>query len=278
MSDKGQQSENKRTQGLSIGTIIPAYWRVDKQKYWDRITLGKTLYPDSAIIVIIPLEAAYQAILPSQRPYQNEWRAVIKELYDMGILLAGRVDTKFGERPLHESMADAMLWKSAYPHQDVIPGVFFDRMSNQTDRKAYYQVLHEGCRNNSGYDFTVGNAGGPVPLDFLDGTIADIVIVKDSGGLEAVDSTYQRYAPYDDKKKSSSSCGVGVLAHSVTGYDASWVAQITKYVDWVYMTESSGSYTTGPPVYLDTLLSQLDSLNKTPSSSSSSSSSPSRML
>jgi len=262
--------------GAIKGCIIPAYWQVTQQDHWNTLVDTKRFFPSVPMIVILPLEAA-MSIINSQTnlPLANAWRRVTSELADAGIRMAGRINTRFAERPLPESMGDAMTWRSAFQmkvtgkkrgeeqyHNTSLSGLMLDNVSNQfdTDIMAYYQELHTLARENGHFDFTIINASRPVPPSMVkDGRMGDIVIVKDSWGMDVVDSSYQQYAliPKEERR-----CSLAALANRVPYYDASWVAQMAQCVDYIFVTSGDASYMGGPPIYFRDLISHLETLSR----------------
>ena len=75
-------------------------------------------------------------------------------------------------------------------------GIFFDEMSNVQGNAAYYLTLSTYAKS-IGFEFTVGNPGGPVPTDSYIGSVNCIVAYENEGlpnisSLASLDTSFSR--------------------------------------------------------------------------------------
>ena len=85
---------------------------------------------------------------------------------------------------------------------------------------------------NTGMTYTVGNPGTSIPESFI-GTV-DTILVYESTGLPSISTLTSRTfnGKYDMNK-------FGAIPHSVSKYNASWVAQAQDIAGYIYVTNDS---------------------------------------
>jgi len=242
--------------GFELGCIIPAYWPSTDTRTWTDLIQTKRTYPNVDMMVVLPEVAALSVI--HSRPDADSWRSLVTQLNKADIVTLGRMDTNFASVQIHELQPIAHTWQSAFGTGDhEIDGIFFDNMSNQVSDADFYRELYQYVRKNSQFSMAVGNVGRPMPKELLEDTkLPDVFIIKDSAGYDVVDSKYLQYQNVSNRL-------LGVLVHSAPFLDRAWLAQVTQYVNWVYVSSGSGSYNAGLPNYFIDLVVQLNTLQQT---------------
>jgi hypothetical protein len=113
--------------------VVPAYFRPDTRPD-DWQLLAK--HAQQVRLVILNLANG-----PGPRP-DPAYHAALSRLREVGVAIAGYVDTNYGQRPVPEALADL----DNFLHWYAVSGVCFDRVSVTAEHLGYYAALSRDAR------------------------------------------------------------------------------------------------------------------------------------
>jgi len=147
-------------------------------------------------------------------------------------------------------IADINTYKSWYN----VSGIFFDEMSNVPANAAYYSALSTYAKS-IGFEFTVGNPGGPVPTSYI-GSV-DCIVAYENQSLPSISSL-------SSLQTSFSKNGLAAISYGVNALSTSYTSSVANYVGYIYVTNAGlpNPYSELPP-YFSSLVASLDTSNAT---------------
>jgi len=205
------------------GIVIPLY-TYPTDSSWSTLITVHNGHPSVPMIAIIN---------PSNGPgtYDPNFAIGINSLTTNGIIVLGYVHTGFGFgglRPIAtiESLIDN------YSSWYTVNGILFDEMANIAGDEAYYTTLSTYALSK-GYTYTMGNPGTSTIPSYI-GT-ENSMCIYESSGLPSLttlaSSTFNLLYP------KSNFCYIALgIAYNPTFENSS-----SQYVQWLYMTDASGS-------------------------------------
>lgn len=149
-----------------------------------------------------------------------------QQMQSAGIVTAGYVYTDYAARDPEICKQRIDLYKRLYG----TTGIHFDEMSNVIGNETYYSSLDAYAKGSTGMTFTMGNPGTSFPESYV-GTVNTIIVYEDKG-LPSISTLQSR--TFHGKRYDKNN--FGVLPHTVSRYDATWVAQAREVVGYVYVT------------------------------------------
>ncbi|MHB2036265.1 MAG: spherulation-specific family 4 protein, partial [Nitrososphaerales archaeon] len=133
-------------------------------------------------------------------------------------------------------------------------GIFFDEMSNVPGNQGYYSALSNYAKS-IGFEFTVGNPGGPVPTSYI-GSV-DCIVAYENQSLPSISSL-------SSLQTSFSKNGLAAISYGVNTLSTSYTSSVANYVGYIYVTNAGlpNPYSELPP-YFSSLVASLDTSNAT---------------
>jgi hypothetical protein len=200
----------------SYSLLVPLY--IYPGCEWDSITHIKSTYPSASITVIAN---------PDNGPGASKdetYATYIAEMQESGVKVLGYVPTGYGSRDISEVESEVDRWVEWYN----IDGIFFDEVSTDSDKEAYYQSLVDYLKNKSSSYMAVGNPGTYDPDTLSNYTaIFDVLIVYEDPG-------YPASLPSGNPDK------LGVLVYDAPTFEEGKFSNILGKAHYVYVTDDSG--------------------------------------
>jgi len=157
--------------------LLPLYsypnWYDGNDSYaWYPLIAAKTADSRSRITAIINPENGHFS------ECNDDFARGLDDLSAAGIATIGYVYTLYGERDIAEVKEDIDNWKACYAAKG-IGGIFFDEVSTDPERLAYYRQLSDYAREK-GLSFVVLNPGTTTDSAYITSAIADIVVTYEN--------------------------------------------------------------------------------------------------
>ena len=233
---------SQATTSTPTGVMIPLYSYPGSD--WNVVEQAKLAHPSVPIVAIINPNNG-----PGGSQDQN-YVAGVNNLRSAGVTILGYVYTSYASRSSTSVIADINTYKSWYN----VSGIFFDEMSNLQGNSAYYSALSTYAKS-IGFEFTVGNPGGPVPTSYI-GSV-DCIVAYENQGLPSISSL----ASMDS---SFSKNGLAAISYGVNALSTSYTSSVANYVGYIYVT---GAGLPNPyselPTYFSALVAALDTSGTT---------------
>ncbi len=226
-------SQKAMAESNETGIIIPLYSYPGPT--WDTLIQEKKLHPTVPVIAIIN---------PDNGPgiKNSDYLDGIQRLQSSGITVLGYVYTG------NTDLSTVTTYINEYKNWYHVNGIFFDQMYNDIGHELYYRHLSEYVKL-LGMNMTVGNPGVDTLPSYI-GTVDNLVVHDDPG----LPSSNLFGGWHSDYTKSNFS----IISYDIHNVNETFVADSTKYVKFLYLTDASGSNPFDSlPTYLDGLFSDL---------------------
>ena len=233
---------SQSTLSSPTGVIVPLYSYPGSD--WNVVEQAKLAHPSVPIVAIINPNNG-----PGGSQDQN-YVAGVNNLRSAGVTILGYVHTSYAARSSTSVIADINTYKSWYN----VSGIFFDEMSNVPANAAYYSALSTYAKS-IGFEFTVGNPGGPVPTSYI-GSV-DCIVAYENQSLPSISSL-------SSLQTSFSKNGLAAISYGVNALSTSYTSSVANYVGYIYVTNAGlpNPYSELPP-YFSSLVASLDTSNAT---------------
>jgi hypothetical protein len=213
-------------------------------------------YPTASVIQpLLDAQIAHpnvpmQVILnPDTGPGQTQdptYVSAIQAFDAVGIQSIGYVNTSNNARPIADVMSDILLWQTLYSPD----GIFLDSMGSDL---SYYQSLTDYIKG-LGMQFSIGNAGGNVNIDYAN--VVDTVVIDTDNSLPILTD----YADWQDSGLPTTA--MAMLLYDITQFPPAFLFQAKQFVGWLYVTDANGiDPWDGLPTYFNLLMSALDTVD-----------------
>ncbi len=221
------------------GIIVPLY--IYPGTDWDRLVQAKNNYPRVPMIAVIN---------PADGPGSDRNASYVRgiqTLHDASIIVLGYVHTAYASRSREAGIADIDTYAQWYE----LDGIFFDEMSAVAGNEDYYAAL-TSYSQSVGFRYTIANPAVSTLPGYID-TVNTLVVYEDAG----LPPTLPLADWHDDYARRN----FALIAHSVESIDQSFVAEVSGYVSYMYITNDTlpNPYDTLPG-YFEQLVAALSEL------------------
>jgi len=157
----------------SLKILIPLYSYPtakdeNRDLIWDKFIEIRNRYNDVEVIAVINPDNG--DFITEDSNYVDG----IKKLVENDIRVMGYVYTGYALRYIEELKNNIESWREIYQIYGV-EGIFFDEVSEKVEDLEYYKDIINYTKEN-GFEFTILNAGYTTAQEYIDESIADIVV------------------------------------------------------------------------------------------------------
>ena len=201
--------------------VVPAYFRPDTRPDDWQLLAARA---QQVRLVILNLANG-----PGPQP-DPAYYAALGRLREVGVAVAGYVDTNYGRRPAREALADLDLFLQWY----AVSGVCFDRVSVTAEHLGYYAALSRDARG----------AGARVVL-FNHGAHPLEAYAEHANLLGTFEGPWRAYlqlaVPRWTRSRPASTFYHVVYKVPRENFDHAFLLAIRRRAGWVYITDRSGA-------------------------------------
>ena len=228
---------------LAVGMLIPAYVYPSPTTYFDTLLAAGASNPN--VPMIFALTPAFTGGADAN------YTSIIATIKAAGYRVVLVVDVVNGTLALATAKARCATLQGYYPAAD---GIIMVGMPNTLGAPlTYTQNLYAYIRTTLGMSLVVGDPGAETPVQYFDGTCADIIVVSSDTGSWPPENHFNNNGVGAKSQKS-------VLVDNVA-YSATSFALAAESAAWVYATDVA---LPGTPTYLNTMFAVLTALDLPP--------------
>ena len=148
-----------------------------------------------------------------------------------------------------------------------VGGIMFDGMNSSSSDIDYYSNI-KSYASAEGFNFTAGDPGTAFSENYIG--LMDSFVVYEGFGLPPLALMESRTSGYPGSD-------FAVIAYGVKNFNASYLSELSKYAEWIYLTDNSSSNPYASlPQYEGNFVSELSSINSNISTSQNTQKQPSQ--
>lgn len=239
-----------------VRLLVPMYIYPAGQGWadWDLVTKSHQPRDGVSITTIVnPSNGSFQTA-------DGNYASVIRMAASRGVQMLGYIYTKWGARPLKETLTDVGNWLRFYPQ---ISGFFVDEQASGIDKFPYYRSLFDDIKARRSGLQIFGNPGAHCVPEYLThptfGRQADVVVTYEGTGdafaTYAHPASYSRFIPER----------FGAIVHTqpIVRYIAGPANMRSRKISYAFVTNRGRATAySGIPAYWNELIQRVRESNR----------------